>query len=98
MHQKGERAITKMRMITMPVNRRGQGTTFQCTTRADLGDLVARSSTQAGRVTNMKMRVVMVMLMLTTMKQEGVTDAVQVSAGSQPGDPGQNLTNNIIVF
>ena len=44
----------------------------------------------------MKMRVVM--LMLTTIKQEGVTDAVQVSAGSQPGDPGHNLTNNIIVF
>ena len=85
-----------MRMITMPMSRRGQGTTSQCTTRADLGDLVARSSTQAGRVTNMKMRVVMVML--TTMKQEGVTDAVQVSAGSQPGDPGHNLTNNIIVF
>ena len=96
MHQKGERAITKMTMITMPVSRRGQGTTFQFTTRADLGDLVARSSTQAGRVVKMKMRVLM--LMLTTMKQEGATDAVQVSAGSQPGDPGHYLTNSIIVF
>ena len=85
-----------MTMITMPVSRRGQGTTSQCTTRADLGDLVARSSTQAGRVVKMKMRVVMVML--TTMKQEGATDAVQVSAGSQPGDPGHYLTNSIIVF
>ena len=85
-----------MTMITMPMSRRGQGTTSQCTTRADLGDLVARSSTQAGRVVKMKMRVVM--LMLTTMKQEGATDAVQVSAGSQPGDPGHYLTNSIIVF
>ena len=87
-----------MRMITMPMSRRGQGTTSQCTTRADLGDLVARSSTQAGRVVKMKMRVVMVMVMLTTMKQEGAADAVQVSAGSQPGDPGHYLTNSIIVF
>ena len=89
-----------MTMITMPLNRRWQGTTSQCTTRADLGDLVARSSTQAGRVVKMKMRVVMVMVMVTvtTMKQEGATDAVQVSAGSQPGDPGHYLTNSIIVF
>ena len=87
-----------MTMITIPMSRRGQGTTFQFTTRADLGDLVAKSLTQAGRVTNLKMRVVMLMLTTIMIKQEGVTDAVQVSAGSQPGDPGHNLTNNIIVF
>ena len=87
-----------MTMITMPVSRRGQGTTSQCTTRADLGDLVARSSTQAGRVVKMKMRVVMLMLttMVMVMKQEGAADAVQVSVGSQPGDPGHNLTGIFI--